>query len=68
MNHPTEWVKLNKYCEITGDTPDAVHSRRRAGKWLDGIHCKLVDGNLWVNLKSAQQWVEAWGTPKARAA
>lgn len=23
------WVKLKKHCADTGDTPDAVHARRR---------------------------------------
>jgi hypothetical protein len=55
------WVKLKKYTELTGDTAAAVHARRRAGKWLDGIHCKIADDALWVNLKTAQLWVESWG-------
>ena len=23
------WIRLTKHCEATGDTPDAVHARRR---------------------------------------
>lgn len=65
MNHPIEWVKLNKYTELTGDSADAVHARRRSGKWLDGKQCKLVDGNLWINLAAAEKWVEQWGTKSA---
>ncbi len=45
------WVKLRKYCELSGETADAVHSKRRKGMWADGIHCRIAgDGNLWVNL------------------
>lgn len=36
MNHAITWVKLQKYAEISGDSCDAVHARRKAGKWLDG--------------------------------
>lgn len=68
MNARIEWVKLCKYVELTGDTKDAVHSRRKAGKWLDGNQCKIVDGNLWINLVEAEKWVEQWGTKQAIAA
>lgn len=55
-----KWVKLDRYVELSGDTVDAVQSRRKAGKWLDGIQCKVVDKRLWINLIEAQRWVEEW--------
>lgn len=61
MTHSVSWVKLKKYTELTGDTAAAVHARRRSGKWLDGVHCRIADDALWVNLTAAQQWVETWG-------
>ena len=46
------WVKLKKYCELSGDTMNAVHSKRRKGIWLDGQHCRLApDGNLFRGRK-----------------
>ena len=52
-------VKLKKYCDLTGDTVDAVHAKRRKGKWLDDLHCKIApDGNLWINLDEIEKWVE----------
>lgn len=60
------WVKLKKYSELTGDSAAAVHARRRSGKWLDGVHCRIADDALWVNLVEAQKWVERWG-PKLSA-
>ncbi len=60
MSHPTTWVKLERYIEITGDTADAVMARRKAGKWLDGAQCKMTDGRLWVNLPAVDEWVEKW--------
>ena len=68
MNHSMTWVKLKKYAEISGDSESAVHARRRAGKWLDGVQCKIVDDNLWINLSEAEKWIEQWGTRKALAA
>jgi len=54
-----KWVKLKKYCELSGDTPAAVHSKRKKGVFLEGVHCKVApDGNLWVNLEAVERWVE----------
>ncbi len=54
-----KWVKLKRYCELSGDTEDAVHAKRRAGIWLDDVHCKIAgDGKLWVNTEKVAEWVE----------
>ena len=54
-----KWVKLKKYCHETGDTINAVYSKRKRGMWLDGLHCKLgPDGNLRINLVEVEKWVE----------
>ncbi len=53
-----QWIKLKKYCELSGDTADAVHAKRRKGQWLDNIHCKIApDGNLWINIIEVEKWV-----------
>lgn len=53
------WVKLSKYCDITGDTPDAVYAKNRRGLWTAGVHCKKApDGCLWVNIEEVSKWVE----------
>lgn len=53
------WVKLKKYCEISGDTSNAVHAKRKRGMWLDGVQCKMgPDGNIWINLVEVERWVE----------
>ncbi|OEZ90740.1 hypothetical protein [Duganella phyllosphaerae] len=54
------WVKLGRYIELSGDTTDAVQSRRKAGKWLDGRECKMVDGRLWIDLRAVEAWIDAW--------
>ena len=56
---PHKWVRLNRYCELTGDTSAAVHARRKKGVWLDGKHTTLApDGKLWVNTEETERWVE----------
>lgn len=54
------WVKLGRYVELSGDTADSVQSRRKAGKWLDGRECKVVDGRLWIDLRAVETWVDGW--------
>lgn len=56
---PLQWIRLAKYCELSGDTPDAVHARRRKRQWIDGVHTRLDPGNnLWVNPEEVNRWVE----------
>ncbi|MGN6831104.1 excisionase [Paucibacter sp. M5-1] len=54
------WVRLSKYCELSGETPDAVSGRLRAGKWLRDIHARQPEGSsgLWVNLRAVNDWAE----------
>jgi hypothetical protein len=60
VEFPLEWVKLEKYVELSGDSVDSVQSRRRIGRWIEGNQCKIVNGRLWINLRAAQRWVEEW--------
>lgn len=62
-----KWVRLSEWCKQTGDTEDAVHARRRAGIWLEDVHCrKAGDGRIWINTEAARQWVET-SSPQAKA-
>ena len=53
-----EWVLAEKFCELTGNTPNAIHQRRRRGLWLDGTHTAVVQRRLYVNIKAADQWIK----------
>jgi len=68
MSYPIEWVKLEKYAEITGDTVEAAKHRIKSGKWVHGDQCKIVDGRLWVNLKAVERWAEKWQQNQQHAA
>lgn len=53
------WIRLAKHCETTGDTPNAVHARRRKRIWTDGVQCRLgPDGNLYISPEGYNRWVE----------
>ncbi|MCA1807053.1 MAG: hypothetical protein LC687_04280 [Actinobacteria bacterium] len=55
-----EWVTLERYCETTGDTPDAVRARRKKGVWPDGmVTCIGPNGRIWVCPQLAYRWVES---------
>lgn len=60
-----QWVMLAKYCADSGDTPGAVHARRRKRQWIDGVHTKVdPNGNLRVCLDEVNRWIE--GLPPLR--
>ncbi len=64
-----KWVKLKKYCELSGDSPEAVRIRRKRGKWLNDVQCKVgPDGNLWINLIEVEKWVERGNQATLRTA
>lgn len=51
-------VTLKHYCEVTGDTPYAVHNRRRRGIWQDGVHCQVkANRRLWINVPAVNEWL-----------
>lgn len=55
------WVRLKKYCEMSGDTIDGVKARRKKGIWCDGVHCKIAgDGRLWINISKVDEWIEKY--------
>ena len=54
-----EWVLAEKFHELTGVTPMAIHNRRREGVWLDGKHCAVIARRLYVNIKEADQWIKS---------
>ena len=61
---PLRWIRLAAYCELSGDSADAVHARRRKKQWVDGVHCRIgPDGNLWVCPEEVNRWVEQGPAP-----
>ena len=55
-----KWVRLNRYCELSGETPDSFQNLRRKGLVAEGIHWKY-DGlkRIWVNTEAMDRWVES---------
>lgn len=54
-----KYVKLEKFEELTGYTPKAVHRKKEEGHWLIGRELtKAPDGNLLVDMEGYYAWVE----------
>lgn len=55
-----KWVKLKKYCEMSGDTEDAFKAKRRRRLWLIGVHfTKALDGCIYINTQEVTKWLES---------
>ena len=54
-----QWVRLNKYCELSGETRDTIKHKRRTGLWMKGREYRVAeDGKLWINLPAVNKWAE----------
>ncbi len=54
------WVTIKRFCDLTGDTPDAVNSRIYKGVWPEGvIWIKDPLGRRKINLEEYDKWVES---------
>lgn len=56
-DHPCEWVLLDRFCEITGYTAEAVRIKRKRGQWPDGAFTMLRGGRLHVSMRAYNRWV-----------
>jgi len=66
------WVRVEKYCDLTGEPINTVLDRIRDGKWAAKKHYKRTGPRtLWINPQEADKWisqqphVEAMQFPKA---
>jgi len=51
------WVKLVKYCELSGDTRNAVYKRIADNVWKRGKQYTKRAGVYWINLPGVEKWV-----------
>ncbi len=51
------YIKLERFAELTGYTNTALRQKKKAGKWVEGIHIlKVPDGNLLVDIYAYEAW------------
>ena len=53
-----EWVRAEKYFELTGTPVETVRHYRKKGIWLIGKHVATVKNRLHVNIKEADAWIK----------
>jgi len=52
-------IPLKRYCQITGETPNAVYLRRLKGVWIEGVELYKPEGSdWWVDLAAVRAWVK----------
>lgn len=52
-----EWIRANRYEEITGMTIDSIKHWRREGQLAEGVHWKIgSDRRLWINWRAMEKW------------
>lgn len=52
------WVRVEKYCESTGEPHNTVLDRIRSGQWAAGKHYKRTGPRtLWINAIEADKWI-----------
>lgn len=63
------WMPMSRYCELYGETPDAVDKRVRSGHWLRDVHVRLPPGSkqLWINVEAVHDWAAGRKTEVQRA-
>lgn len=56
---PIDWIRAELYCQITGETMEAIYSHIRECNWAAGKHYKRTgQRTLWINVKEAQEWIK----------
>jgi hypothetical protein len=55
----TGYVRIWKFCELTGYTEDAVRTKIKRGAWLQNrVWRKAPDGHILISMEGYRDWVE----------
>jgi hypothetical protein len=53
-----QWIRKDRFCQLTGVTSDAIQGKRKSGAWAEGVHfCIAPDGKMYINVKAYEAWV-----------
>ncbi|MBC5791243.1 excisionase [Providencia sp. JUb39] len=58
-NLSVECLPISKYCELFGESTDAINKRVQRRFWQEGVHVLKVDGSKerWIDIKEVNKWV-----------
>ena len=62
-----EWVRAEKYFELTGTPVETVRHYRKKGVWLVGKHLATVQNRVHVNIKEADAWIKEQALKRRQA-
>ncbi|GAB2932247.1 hypothetical protein GCM10011328_37330 [Hafnia psychrotolerans] len=53
-----ECIPLTAYCQMTGETPEAINKRIQRGIWHEGLQVLKIDGvkERWIDLIEVNHW------------
>lgn len=52
------WVRVEKYCDETGEPINTVLDRIRDGEWAANKHYKRTGPRtLWINRQEVEEWI-----------
>lgn len=58
MVTPTRYVTIKLAAQLIGLTVRAIESKIARGSWIEGRQFRRQDGNIYVDLRGVEQWVE----------
>jgi hypothetical protein len=58
MLAPTRYVTIKLASQLIGLTVKAIESKIARGTWIEGRQFRRQDGNIYVDLRGVEQWVE----------
>jgi hypothetical protein len=54
-----DYIRINKFSELTGWTVGAIQSKIKRGDWLQGKqYIKAPDGSILISLNGYEQWAK----------
>ncbi len=58
-------VPLSYYCEVIGETPEAINKRIQRGIWREGTHVLKIEGvkERWIDLIEVTNWARGHAKP-----
>ena len=56
--YPVKWVRLERFCELTGWSEQQVRDYRSSGAWPDGLMTSVRGRRIHVCLPAFDEWVK----------
>ena len=53
-----ECLPISAYCNLYGETPEAINKRLQRQHWIEGVHVLKVEGSKerWIDITEVKKW------------